>query len=249
MPATTRATARALQTNANTDPTAGNAGTLRTATSAQTGLGTLPQTTNIDGDNEPDEAPVDDFLNSTLPRTESQGIGRFAIDASRVLETLHLDTTAPLNSSHDPLMSPHVMQQPASPDGETQDHRVTNAQPMTDPRQVTHRSMTHDRSMTSVQPITNNAHTHSHPTSHPPITNPDHRMQMVTTKYEALVAIMVLLGATEREAAKWAMYHVCGDETAAISTEGVSLINQALQRLPAMYPHLADSTEQQRPQI
>jgi hypothetical protein len=99
MPPTTRATKRAQQTNAETDPTADHAGTLRTAPSANTERGTLPQLTELDELEHQAETIGNLLLTSDLPRTNSQGIGRFAIEASHVMKNLNLDTTAPLMQS------------------------------------------------------------------------------------------------------------------------------------------------------
>jgi hypothetical protein len=85
MPPTTRATKRSQQSHAETDPTADHAGTLRTAPSANTERGTLPQLTELDELEHQAKTIGNLLLTSDLPQTNSQGIGRFAIDASRVM--------------------------------------------------------------------------------------------------------------------------------------------------------------------
>jgi hypothetical protein len=87
-----RATTRAQHT-AEHPTTDDNAGIVHAAPSAHTEQGALP---TLDTVSENDR--IRDLLETSLPRTNSHGIGRFALDASRVLENFHLDTVAPLTS-------------------------------------------------------------------------------------------------------------------------------------------------------
>jgi hypothetical protein len=148
MPLTTRATTRAQQTNAETT----QAGTVLTAPSARTEHGTMPQLTENDELEHHAESIGNLLLTSDLPRTYSQGIGRFAIDATRVMENLNLDTTATLMQ---PRVEP-LMQQ------------LSNLTP----ERLTHHPVTHPQPRAAT---TNTPHasalTHRHVTNHPVPTN------------------------------------------------------------------------------
>jgi hypothetical protein len=169
------------------------------------------------------------FLTFRVPFT--QGIGRFAIDATRVMENLSLDTTAPV-------MQPRL---------ETLMQQLSNLTP----EQLTHHPVTHPQPRTAT---TNTPHasplTHRHVTNHAvptnvPLTNTNHRMQMTpTTRFEALVYILVIMKVPEERAKLWAMNALCDNELPT-STEGARLAQQALQRLPILFPHLAEGNGQQ----
>jgi hypothetical protein len=224
MPPTTRATARAQQTDAATDPTAGPAGTLQTATSARTEQHSLQEQTETDRNTMPQAETIENLLTTGLPRTETQGIGRYTIDNSRVMDTLGLDTTTPLMPQRVSFM--------------------THPSQMTPEQLFTHQPVTHQQSVTHTElPREHENLSHQHVTNHPS-TN-DHMQMTATSRYEALVHILVLLGAKQAQADKWAMHALCGDEDAAISTEGLHMIEKALQRLPILFPHLEDTVEQQ----
>jgi hypothetical protein len=209
MTPTTRATTRAQRTNAETDPTADQAGTVLTAPSAPTEHGTMSQLTENDEPEHHAESIGNFLLTSDLPRTYSQGIGRFAIDATRVLENLNLDTTAPLMQ---PRVEP-LMQQ------------LSNLTP----EQLTHHPVTHPQPRTAT---TNTPHasplTHRHVTNHAvptnvPLTSTNHRMQMTpTTRFEALVHILVIVKVPEERVKLWAMNALCDNELPT-STEGARL--------------------------
>jgi hypothetical protein len=74
MPPTTRATTRAQRTNAETDPTTDQAGTVLTAPSAHTKHGTMPHLTENDELEHHAESIGNLLLTSDLPRTFSQGV-------------------------------------------------------------------------------------------------------------------------------------------------------------------------------
>jgi hypothetical protein len=173
MTPTTRATTRAQQTNAETT----QAGTVLTAPSAHTEHGTMPQLTENDELEHHAESIGSLLFTSDLPRTYSQGIGRFAIDATRVMEKLNLDTTAPLMQ---PRAEPRMQQlSNLTPERLTNRH-VMHIQPRTATTNAPH-----------VSPLT-----HRHVTTNPvptdvPITNMHHHMQIIpTTRFEALVYIL-----------------------------------------------------------
>jgi hypothetical protein len=171
------------------------------------------------------------LLTSDLPRTYSEGIGRFAIDATRVMENLNLDTTAPLMQPRaEPLMQ-----------------QLSNLTP----ERLTHTPVTHPqpRAATTNTPYASPL-THRHMTNHPvptnvPLTNTRHHMQMTpTTRFEALVYILMIMEVPEDRAKLWAMNALC-DNQLPTSTEGARLAEQALQRLPILFPHLAEGNNQQ----
>jgi hypothetical protein len=77
-----------------------------------------------------------------------------------------------------------------------------------------------------------------------PITNAHQHMQMTPTHFEALVYILVLMGASEARAKVWTMNAVRDNELPT-STEGALMTEQALQRLPILFPSLTEGNEQQ----
>jgi hypothetical protein len=213
MPPTTRATTRAQQTNAERDPSADQAGTLLTPPSAHTEHGTLPQLTENDELEHQAESIGNLLLTSDLPRTYSQGIGHFAIDATRVMENLNLDTTAPLMHSRGiTLPLPSTM----TPELIRTNRSVTHPQPRTATTNAPHASSL----------------THRHVTYHPvhtnvPVTNAHHHMQMTpTTRFEALVYILKIMNVPEERAKLWAMNALC-DNDLPVSTEGARRTQQA----------------------
>jgi hypothetical protein len=70
-------------------------------------------------------------------------------------------------------------------------------------------------------------------------------MQMTpTTRFEALVYILVIMEVPEDRAKLWAMNALC-DNQLPTSIKGARLAEQALQRLPILFPHLAEGNIQQ----
>jgi hypothetical protein len=70
-------------------------------------------------------------------------------------------------------------------------------------------------------------------------------MQMSpTTRYDALVHILAVLGAPQDEVERLAINAICPDEDETLSAEETRFIQKALQRLPLMYPHLSEGNVQ-----
>jgi hypothetical protein len=107
----TRATTRAQHTAAHTTMD-NHAGIVHPAPSAHTEQGALPTYETLSENDK-----IRDLLETSLPRSNSQGIGRFALDAFGVLKNFHLFTVAPLSSP---------LERENFPIGDPSTNRITN---------------------------------------------------------------------------------------------------------------------------